>query len=195
MPSYFTDVFTDETWEQAKARSWKISGFPPPTPTKGGYFESTFANVRPGDILCCYVKAPAKRWVGALRVTGPMFLDYEDPVWGADDIGNARFPARFHVEPVITLDVEFGLPVEQTMGVLHCLEGKHFSGLFRRSLTQMPPEDGETLLRLLTEPRPPSPIRSPFSARRLAVCTEQPRSRAVSAAVMRSCGCVCVCME
>jgi len=36
VPSYFTDVCTDETWEQAKARGWKISG----------YFESTFENVR-----------------------------------------------------------------------------------------------------------------------------------------------------
>ena len=64
MPSCFTDVFTIETWEQAKSRGWKVTGFPPPTPTKGGYFETTFEIVKEGDIPCFYVKAPAKRWVG-----------------------------------------------------------------------------------------------------------------------------------
>ena len=161
MTSFFTDVFTVETWEQAKSREWRITGFPPPTPTKGGYFDSTFARVVPGDVLCCYVKAPVKRWVGALRVVGPMFLDYDDDVWGRDDAGKARFPARFRVEPEIALDVEFGLPVERTVGVLQCFEGKHWSGLFRRSLMPMPHQDGEMLVQMLAEPRTPSPVREP----------------------------------
>lgn len=161
MASYFTDVFTVETWERAKSRGWRLSGFPPPTPTKGGYFQSTFDRVQSGDVLCCYVKAPAKRWVGALNVVSAMFLDYEDDLWGADEAGKARFPARFQVEPGIALDIDMGLPIEKTVGVLSCLEGKHWSGLFRRSLTPMPGGDGETLLRMLAEPRTPAPIRVP----------------------------------
>ncbi len=161
MASFFTDVFTVETWQQAKTRDWKLSGFPPPTPTKGGYFDSTFERVQPGDILCCYVKAPAKRWVGALRVTDPMFLDFEDDLWGQDEGGRARFPARFRVEPVMALAVEVGLPVEKTLGALNCFSGRHWSGLFRRSLTPMPREDGEKLLAMLAEPRPASPVHVP----------------------------------
>ncbi len=161
VPSFFVDVFTIETWEEARTRGWHVSGFPPPTPTKGGYFQSTFDKVKPGDVFCCYVKAPAKRWVGALRVTSPMFLDFDDALWGRDDTGRARFPARFEVTPEIALSIDEGLPVEKTIGVLRCLEGKHWSGLFRRSLTPMPRDDGETLLRMLTEPRSPSPIRVP----------------------------------
>jgi hypothetical protein len=161
MPSYFADVFTVETWQQAQKRGATLTGFPPPTETRGGYFQSTFDRVKVGDLLCCYVTAPAKRWVGVLRVTGPMFLDYDDALWGADEDGRARFPARFHVEPEISLDLDVGLPVEKTIGVLKCLGGKHWSGLFRRSLTPMPRKDGEKLTRMLAEPREPVPIREP----------------------------------
>lgn len=158
---FFTDVFTIETSEQAKARGFTVSGFPPPTRTKGGYFESTFQRVKTGDVLLCYVKAPAKRWVGALRVESPMYRDETDPIWGADEGGAARFPARFRISPVIVRDVESGIPVEETIGVLACLDEKRWSGLFRRSLTPVGDEDGERLLRLLEVEREPSPVRVP----------------------------------
>lgn len=159
--AFFTDVFTVETWEQAKARDFTVSGFPPPTPTKGGYFDSTFRRVKAGDTLLCYVKAPAKRWVGALRVESAMYLDENDPVWGADDNGTARFPARFRVSPIIVRDVEMGVPVEETIGVISCLQEKKWSGLFRRSLTPVGDEDGQRLLRLLEVEREPRPVRLP----------------------------------
>jgi hypothetical protein len=159
--NYFADVFTLETWEQAEKRGFAVSGFPPPTSSRGGYFQSTFNNVQVGDILCCYIKAPAKRWVGALRVETEMYLDYEDQIWGCDDSGRARFPARFRVSPVITLKPELGLPVDQTLGVLNCLDARAWSGLFRRSLSKMPKEDGAKLMELLREPRDPLPILVP----------------------------------
>jgi hypothetical protein len=28
----------------------------------------------------CYCKSPARRWVGALEVTGPVYWDDQDPV-------------------------------------------------------------------------------------------------------------------
>ena len=123
--AFFTDVFTIETWEQAQERRFTVSGFPVPTVTRGGYFQSTFDRVKVGDTLLCYVKAPAKRWVGALRVEAPMYLDKDDAVWGTDDEGAARFPARFKVSPLITRKVELGVPVEETIGVLVCLDAKN----------------------------------------------------------------------
>lgn len=159
--AYFADVFTPETWKQAEARGYTVSGFPPPTSTRGGYFMSTFDRVQVGDILLCYVKAPAKRWVGALRVEGRMFLDTADPVWGQDEDGIARFPARFEVSPLIVRDVERGVPVEETIGILDCLSEEAWSGLFRRSLNPVPDEDGRRLLEMLEAERAPAPIRVP----------------------------------
>ncbi len=160
---YFTNVFTLETWEQAKARDYRVTGFPPPTTTRGGYFQSNFDAVSPGDTLCCYIVSPAKRWVGALRVDEPMRLDYDDALWGVgvDEAGTTRFPARFAVTPLVALDPEVGLPVEETIGVLQCLDSQHWSGLFRRSLTRMPDEDGVRLLEMLHGERTASPIRVP----------------------------------
>ena len=159
--AFFTDVFTIETWEQARARGFTVSGFPPPTATKGGYFESTFQRVKAGDVLLCYVKAPAKRWVGALRVEGPMHLDETDAVWGTDEEGAVRFPARFAVSPIIVRDVDAGVPVEETIGVLSCLDERSWSGLFRRSLTPVGDEDGQLLLGLLEAEREPIAVRVP----------------------------------
>lgn len=159
--SFFTDVFTVETWEQAKARGFTVSGFPPPTVTRGGYFQSTFDRVKVGDVLLCYVKAPAKRWVGALRVEGAMYRDDTDDVWGKSPDGLARYPARFKTSPVITLDIDVGLAVEETVGVLDCLDSKTWSGLFRRSLNPVGKVDGERLLQLLPLERKPSPVRVP----------------------------------
>lgn len=159
--NYFTDIFTIETWATVGEHAYGVSGFPPPTPTRGGYSQSTFDAVSVGDVLVCYVKAPAQRWVGALRVESEMFLDYENPIWGQDDDGQARFPARFRTSPVIALEVESGLPVQETVGVLQCLDARTWSGLFRRSLTKIPRDDGEKLLELLRQSREPVSVRVP----------------------------------
>jgi hypothetical protein len=159
--AYFTDVFTVETWTRAQERRWTVSGFPPPTTTRGGYFQSTFDAVKVGDLLVCYVKAPAQRWVGILSVESPMFFDQDDALWGHDADGNVLYPARFKTNPVLTRDVEQGVPVQETVGVLSCLDEKTWSGLFRRSLGRMPQEDGDRLKEMLAEPREPTPVRIP----------------------------------
>jgi hypothetical protein len=161
VPSYFTDVFTIDTWAQAKARGWTVSGFNLPTKTRGGYFQSTFDKVKPGDVLLCYVKAPAKRWVGALRVEEAMYIDHEDAVWGKDEDGRALYPARFRTTPLVALDIDVGVPIEDTIGVLTCLDAEAWSGMFRRSLNVVPQEDGEKLLEMLGEPRRAIPVRVP----------------------------------
>jgi hypothetical protein len=159
--AFFTNVFTVDTWEQAAGRNFTVTGFPPPTPGRRGYFDSTFDKVKVADTLVCYVVAPAKRWVGALRVEGPMFLDYDDPVWGTDDSGMAAFPARLKVSPIVARPVELGVPVEETIGLLGCLDAKNWSGLFRRSLKPVPEADGKKIVELLLSERAPSPVRMP----------------------------------
>jgi hypothetical protein len=101
--SYWTDIFTLETRAQAAARGFSVSGFPPPTAGKAGYSIGMFERVRPGDVFLCYCKGPASRWVGALRVTGDVFQS-EEPVWGLTAEGQVRYPWRYPVEPVVTVD-------------------------------------------------------------------------------------------
>src|SRR4051812_49281532 len=107
--AYWTDIFTLETWAQAKAQQFRVTGFPAPTKTKGGYSTRMFVRVEPGDVLLCYCKGRASRWVGALRVTGEAFRG-DEPVWGLDEDGNVRFPWRFPAEPLVAHDPERGIP-------------------------------------------------------------------------------------
>lgn len=159
--AFFTNVFTVDTWIEAKARDFTVTGFPRPTVTRGGYFASTFERVKVGDLLVCYVKAPAMRWVGVLRVESAVFFDEHDAIWGVDEDGLARFPSRFSVAPVVVREIECGVPVQDTIGMLSRIDERNWSGLFRRSLTPLSDEDGQRLLDLLQVEREPQPIRVP----------------------------------
>lgn len=163
---YWTDIFTLETWAQAEARGFKVTGFPPPTPGKGGYSKAVFERVRPGDVLLCYCKRPASRWVGALRVTGPVFQS-DEPIWGLSETGEPRYPWRFPAEPVVVLDPTRGIPGEEVAVELDVLRRLSKWGTFlQRSLNRVPDSDGTSLLAMLQRPREPIPIELPRSARK-----------------------------
>lgn len=157
--AFWTDVFTLETWAQARARGYKVSGFPAPTPGAGGYSNRTFSKVSEGDVLLCYCKKPAARWVGALRVMSPMYTS-EEPIWGLDSIGNARFPARYDVEPITALDPAFALDGNEAAGKLECLAkyGDNWWAFLQRSLNSVPDDDGVLMLELLSKERELRPI-------------------------------------
>ena len=164
--SYWSDIFTLETWAQAAARNFSVSGFPPPTAGKGGYSIGMFDRVEVGDVFLCYCKAPASRWVGALRVAGRAY-ESSEPVWGLTAEGMVRFPWRFDVEPIITLDPLRGIPgsdVALEVGFLRRL--KQWGTFLQRSLNRIPDEDGERLISLLHEPRHETRISGSSSRRR-----------------------------
>jgi len=159
--SYWTDIFTLETWAQAEAQGFRVSGFPPPTTGKGGYSTGMFERVRPNDIFLCYCKTPAQRWVGALRVTGEVFQS-DEPVWGLSETGDPRYPWRFPVEPVVALDPTRGIPAGEVVEQLSFLKRlKRWGTFLQRSLNRVPDEDGERLLALLKEPREAASIDLP----------------------------------
>ena len=60
--AYWTDIFTLETWAQAEAHDFRVTGFPSPTVGKGGYSVGMFERVQPGDVFLCYCKEPAGGW-------------------------------------------------------------------------------------------------------------------------------------
>jgi hypothetical protein len=163
---YWTDIFTLETWAQAEARGFTVSGFPAPIVGKGGYSIGMFERVEPGDVFLCYCKKPAQRWVGALRVTGKAFQS-EEPVWGITETGDARYPWRFPTEPIVALDPPRGIPVADTVPELGFLSRLKKWGVYlQRSLNRVPDEDGDKLLAMLQKPRQPIPIDEPKRRRR-----------------------------
>jgi hypothetical protein len=172
--SYWTDIFTLETWAQAEARGFSVSGFPPPTTSKGGYSIRMFERVLPADIFLCYCKTPARRWVGALRVTGEVFQS-DEPVWGLSETGEPRYPWRYPVEPVVALDPTKGIPAADVVGELEFLRRlKQWGTYLQRSLNRVPDVDGERLLALLRQPRKPVPIELPRTRRRQPSRPEAP---------------------
>jgi hypothetical protein len=163
--AYWTDIFTLETWAQARGQGFRVTGFPAPTTTKGGYSTRMFERVDPGDILLCYCKGPAVRWVGALKVTGEVFRS-DEPVWGLSEDGSARYPWRFPAEPVIALDPEVGLPGAEAAAELGFLSRlKRWGTYLQRSLNSVPEEDGARLVEMLKQPRAASPIVVPQKRR------------------------------
>ncbi len=125
-----------------------------------------FERVRPGDVFLCYCKGPASRWVGALRVTGDVFQS-EEPVWGLTAEGQVRYPWRYPVDPVVTVDPVAGIPgseVARELTVLRRL--KQWGTYLQRSLNRVPDEDGARLLELLKQPREAVPLDLPTHRRR-----------------------------
>ena len=168
--AYWTDIFTLETWAQARARDFRVTGFPPPTPGAGGYSVAMFDRVQVGHVLLCYCKRPAMRWVGALKVVSEVFQS-EDAVWGLDEEGRARYPWRYQAEPIVTLDPATGLDGREAASRLGFLMrlGPAWGTFLQRSLNGVPDEDGDLLLQVLQEDREPVPIQTPRSRRGEAV--------------------------
>jgi hypothetical protein len=156
----WSNVYTIDTWAQSAAAGHSVSGHPAARMGRGGYHVGTFAAVKVGDRLACYVKAPAQRWVGILEVTSPIFTDTETAVWGAAEDGTAHYPSRFATKPILVVDVEHGVPLAETIEVLAALV-KHPTVVFRRSLTRMGSGDGDQLLELLSQAREPAPVALP----------------------------------
>lgn len=172
--SYWTDIFTLETWAQAEAHDFRVSGFPAPTRGKGGYSIGMFERVRPGDVFLCYCKSPASRWIGALRVESEVFQS-DDPVWGLTETGEARYPWRYAVEPIVTLDPARGIAgaeVAEQLDVLKRL--KRWGTYLQRSLNSVPDADGERMLEMLREPRQAVPIEMPQRPRRREAVAPEP---------------------
>jgi hypothetical protein len=183
--AFWTDIFTLETWAQAAARDFRVTGFPAPTSGPGGYSQRMFERVQIGDIFVCYCKTPARRWVGALLATGPAFVS-DEPIWGFAADGSARFPWRFSTEPVVALEPQEGVPAEETVPQLSFLrELKTWYAYLQRSLNRIPDPDGSRLVSLLQTPRQASPITVTPALRRAPSAVPEPsllEAQAVGAA-------------
>ena len=150
------DLFTGTTWDEFRKAGANVSGF------RHG-MRKTVSKIEPGDILLCYMTG-VMRWVGALEVIGPS--DDTRDIWGFD------FPCRLAVRPLVMLDPEHGVPMDQLEGRVDFHRGPEDRSKFRGFIRGSPrvfkrAEDGELILSLLREAEK-SPVTRPVDPGKLA---------------------------
>jgi len=97
--AYFIDLFSPETYEAFARSSRDISGFRP-------RHKGIADRIKPGDIFVCYLTR-VSRWFGLLEILDGPFVDNK-PIF---DPENDPFVVRFHVRPLIWLDIEKAIPI------------------------------------------------------------------------------------
>ena len=153
---YWLDLFTGTTWEEFRKAGAKVSGF-------RYRRRSMVERIKPGDILLCYLTG-VMRWVGGLEVIGPS--KDKSSIWKDDE-----FPARLDVRPIMMIDPEKGLPMDQLNGKVSFFSGPKDAGKFKGFLRGSPAlfehrEDGELIIGLLKEVER-NPVVRPIDQRKL----------------------------
>lgn len=142
--TYYTDLFTPETYEALLRSDRSITGF-----RKNQHRTAT--RVKPGDRFICYM-TKLSRWVGILEATSECFVDASPRFVESDD----PFVIRFKVKPIVLLPKERAIPIHEpvvwerlsfTKGTVPSDPG--WTGLLRRSLNRLKESDGLALEDLL----------------------------------------------
>ncbi len=155
--NYWLDLFTGTTWREFREAGANVSGFRPRQ-------VKTARKMQPGDIFLCYLTG-VMRWVGALEIIGAS--DDAREIWKEQN-----FPVRFAVKPLVMLDPEHGVPMQELEGRVKFYTGAKdrgkFRGFVRSSLNLFQDaNDGELILTLLrTAER--NPIARPVDPKKLA---------------------------
>lgn len=139
--AYFLNLFSPETYEAFSNSSRDTSGF-------RGRQRNVAENVKPGDILICYI-TKVSRWAGLLEVISE---SYEDPTplfYEKDD----PYVIRFKVKPLVWLGIGHAIPIksDQIWSGLSFTRGYEkegtstWTGKLRTSLNHLTKADGELL--------------------------------------------------
>lgn len=155
--NYWLDLFTGTTWREFRQAGAAVSGF-------SARRRNVAQRMRAGDILVCYLTG-VMRWVGALEVTGAS--GNADRIWK-----DQEFPVRFDVKPLIILEPEHGIPMEQLQGRVKFFASAKDKGKFRGFVRSSPnpfqdPKDAELILSLLRQAEQ-SPVSRPVDPKKLA---------------------------
>jgi hypothetical protein len=147
MTTYFTDLFTPETWKAFREHGTNVSGFRERQ-------RQAAERVSKGDILCCYL-VRLSRWCGLLEVTSDVYID-ASPIFADPD----PFVVRFKVRPLTILDPGFAIPIFDAalwphLSITRDLEIRSFgwaqTANMRSSLRALTPQDGELLRKVIFE--------------------------------------------
>ena len=155
--SYWLNLFTGTTWDEFQQAGATVSGF-------RHRMRNTVAQIQPGDILLCYMTG-VMRWVGALEVVGA--CNDTRVIWSVAD-----FPARLEVKPLVMLEAEAGVPMDELEGNVEFFKGPQDRGKFKGFVRRSPNllknvQDGEFIMNLLRQAEQ-NPINRPVDPRKLA---------------------------
>jgi hypothetical protein len=147
--NYWLDLFTPFTWTRFREHGATISGFRP------RQRKTAFGKVKQGDYFLCYL-VKLSRWCGVLEITSnafedatPIFVDENDP-----------FVIRFQVKPVVMLDFEHSIPINEpslwsklsfTRDIVAGSLGWAQSAKLRQSLFPINADDGLLLVERLKD--------------------------------------------
>jgi len=155
--TYWLDLFTGQTWQEFREYDATVSGF-------RKRMGNAVNRIKPGDVLLCYLTG-VMRWVGALEVHGPS--RDKKMIWEFDE-----FPERLSVKPIVLLQPEQGVPMEQLEGKVDFYRSRAdrpgFNGFLRMSPNRFKrPSDGDLILNLLRAAEK-QPVVRPVDPRKLA---------------------------
>ena len=143
---YYLDLSSPTTWKAFNGYGGTVSGF---TRNQG----TEAKKLKEGSIFLCYL-VKVSRWVGALKITSEMYEDNTPIFANKDD----KFVCRFNVEILVSLDVEYGIPIREDFiwNNLEWTKNKEknqigWAGYLQRSLRVFPDKDGNFLLDKLIE--------------------------------------------
>lgn len=142
--SYFTNLFSPETYEAFSQSDQSVSGF-----------RSTQQNaadrIQVGDRFICYMTR-LSRWVGVLEVTEGWYRDDTSIFYPDDD----PFVIRFKVKPLVWLEKEKAIPIREdelwnnlSFTKDHDKNSSRWTGKVRQSLNPLDEADGQLLERLI----------------------------------------------
>ena len=155
--TYWIDLFTGTTWNEFRKAGARISGF-------RSRMDSISKRVSPGDVFLCYLTG-VMRWVGALEVVKGS--PDRTRIW-KDEV----FPVRFEVKPLVVLEPEHGVPMQELQGRVDFFKGPQDAGKFNGFVRMSPnrfkqPGDGDLILDLLRQAQR-QPVVRPVDAKKLA---------------------------
>jgi hypothetical protein len=116
-----------------------------------------------------------------LKVSGERYIDEEVRIF-RDDV----YPVRFPVEPLVVLDPEYGVAMEQLRGKISFFpsngDARDWSGYVRSSPTKFANEDGEAI-RLALEAAARAPVSVPIEPKVMAMARRNKRAEPAQDAV------------
>lgn len=154
---YWLDLFTGTTWREFRDAGASVSGF-------SARRRNVAERVKTGDIFLCYLTG-VMRWVGALEVTGRS--NSTERIWR-----DQEFPVRFSVKPLIMLEPEHGVPMDELQGKVSFFATPKDRGKFRGIVRGSPnlfqeAKDAELILSLIREAQQ-RPVSRPVDPKKLA---------------------------
>jgi hypothetical protein len=143
--TYFINLFSPETYEAFTRSSRTISGF-------RLRHKKSAERISPHDVFVCYLTR-LSRWCGLLEVVEGPFID-DKAIFVPE---NDPFVVRFHVRPVVWLDVDKAIPIHDDsiwsrLSFTRSLEKGSiaWTGKVRGSLVRLDSRDGKFLTEVLT---------------------------------------------